>query len=636
MDIDGIKVTPYRAGHVLGACMFYVDIGGLRALYTGDYSRTPDRHLPGADLPSVPPHVVICESTYGVSPHSPREERERRFTDRVHQILNRGGKVLLPVVALGRAQELLLILEDYWVKHPELRGVPIYQASALARRAMTVYQTYINVLNSDMKAAFEEANPFVFNHVNHLSSANGLDDVGPCVVLATPSMLQSGLSRELFEAWCGDANNGVIIADFAVQGTLAREILSDCKSIQSRSGGELPLKMSVDAISFSAHADYPQTQQFLDALAPPHVVLVHGEAGEMGKLKRALEGKAAADGKKMHVYSPKNCQAVEIKHSGSKTAKVLGALAENPPAAGDRVRGLLVRKDFGHMLVAPGDLPEYTKLATAAVTQRQMIPTETPLTDLRFALEALFEGIHTVTSLRKESPPASPPASPKAKAKKAAPRASPKRGGKKVKAEEVKDEPAELDAVKAEDDAADAGEPRGEPEPEGLSVNGGALTIVRRAASGKTGVAHALVEWSSDPLTDMIADAVLSVILQLAEEPAGLAEAEKAHKNALEAKDTDGAANARLRIVAGMLGVQFGDPDVDEPTQTLRLRVENADATVKYGTRSVECADPATRARVETALERIDVAIADSAFARTLPSVSGMSGSRGGSALGGT
>ena len=136
-------------------------------LYTGDYSRTPDRHLPGADLPPIPPHVVICESTYGVSPHSPREERERRFTDRVHQILNRGGKVLLPVVALGRAQELLLILEDYWVKHPELAGVPIYQASALARRAMTVYQTYINVLNSDMKAAFEEAN--LFNHVKHLA-----------------------------------------------------------------------------------------------------------------------------------------------------------------------------------------------------------------------------------------------------------------------------------------------------------------------------------------------------------------------------------------------------------------------------------------------------------------------------------
>ena len=607
--------------------MFYVDIGGLRCLYTGDYSRTPDRHLPGADLPSIPPHVVICESTYGVSPHSPREERERRFTDRVHSILNRGGKVLLPVVALGRAQELLLILEDYWVKHPELRGVPIYQASALARRAMTVYQTYINVLNSDMKAAFEEANPFVFNHVNHLASSNGLDDIGPCVVLATPSMLQSGLSRELFEAWCGDAANGVIIADFAVQGTLAREILSDCKSIQSRSGGELPLKMSVDAISFSAHADYPQTQQFLDALAPPHVVLVHGEAGEMGKLKRALEGKAAADGKKMNVYSPKNCQAVEIKHSGSKTAKVMGALAEHPPSEGDRVRGLLVRKDFGHMLVAPSDLPEYTKLRTAAVMQRQMIPTTLALTDLRFALEALFEGIHEVTTLETSS------GSSKAKEEGVEAKAMKPAEGK----EAVKDEIAELDAVKkeeAKDDLRDLGDR--EEEPEGLSVNGGALTIMKCPATGKTGVEHALIEWSSDPLTDMIADAVLSVILQFEDEPEGLVEAEKAHKNALEARDKTAAANARLRIVAAMLGVQFGEPDIEESEQTLRLRVDNADCVVRYKSRDVECADAATKSRLETALERIDMAIADSAFARTLPSVSGMSGSRGGSALGGT
>ncbi len=610
--------------------MFYVDIGGLRVLYTGDYSRTPDRHLPGADLPSVPPHVVICESTYGVSPHSPREERERRFTDRVHQILNRGGKVLLPVVALGRAQELLLILEDYWTKHAELRGVPIYQASALARRAMTVYQTYINVLNSDMKAQFEEANPFVFNHVHHLASANGLDDVGPCVVLATPSMLQSGLSRELFELWCGDSDNGVIIADFAVQGTLAREILSDCKTITSRNGGELPLKMSVDAISFSAHADYPQTQQFLDALAPPHVVLVHGEAGEMGKLKRALEGKAAADGKKMQVYSPKNCQAVEIKHSGSKTAKVMGALAEHPPKEGDRVRGLLVRKDFGHVLVAPRDLPEYTKLRTAAVTQRQMIPTSKPLGDLRFALEALFEGIHTVTTLGGAGGGSTNEGATGGGFPTTQPKAS---GKKKVK----KEEPAEVD-VKTEDGVKEefgVDTKLNLTEPDGLSVNAGALTIVKRNATGKTGVEHALIEWSSDPLTDMIADAVLSVILQLEEEPAGLVEAEKAHKRAVEAKDKNAAQNARLRIVAAMLGVQFGEPNVDEGDQKLEFKVDNHAVAVRYGNRDVFCADAGTKTRVETALERIDMAIADSAFARTLPSVSGVSG-KGGSALGGT
>ena len=68
----------------------------------------------------------------------------------------------------------------------------------------------------------------------------------------------------------------------------------------------------------------------------------------------------------------------------------------------------------------------------------------------------------------------------------------------------------------------------------------------------------------------------------------------------------------------------------DDATQTLRLRGENTDCEVRYATRDVDCAAPAVKARVETALERIDMAIADSSFARTLPSVSGLSGSRGG------
>lgn len=127
VDLDGVRVTAYRAGHVLGAAMFMVEIGGMRLLYTGDYSRIPDRHMPAADLPEQRPHVVVVESTYGVSRHLPREEREQRFVQRIHTAVARGGRVLLPVVALGRAQELLLILEEYWERHPELHGVPIYQ-----------------------------------------------------------------------------------------------------------------------------------------------------------------------------------------------------------------------------------------------------------------------------------------------------------------------------------------------------------------------------------------------------------------------------------------------------------------------------------------------------------------------------
>ncbi|WP_348761183.1 molecular chaperone DnaJ, partial [uncultured Salinisphaera sp.] len=155
-----------------------------------------------------------------------------------------------------------------------------------------------------------------------------------------------------------------------------------------------------------------QSSKTLSVKVPPGVdngdrirLSGEGEAGEMGKLKRALEGKAAADGKKMMVYNPKNCQAVEIKHSQSKTARVVGRLALNPPKEGDRVSGLLVQKDFGHMIVAPEDLHEYTSLKTAKLTQRQKVPTTQKLGELRFALEALFEGIHTVSSWDPEAKP---------------------------------------------------------------------------------------------------------------------------------------------------------------------------------------------------------------------------------------
>ena len=72
-----------RAGHVLGAAMFMVEIKGMRCLYTGDYSRVPDRHMPAADLPGVPPQIVIVESTFGVSNHLPRTDRERNFQTKV-------------------------------------------------------------------------------------------------------------------------------------------------------------------------------------------------------------------------------------------------------------------------------------------------------------------------------------------------------------------------------------------------------------------------------------------------------------------------------------------------------------------------------------------------------------------------
>jgi len=147
--------------------------------------------------------------------------RNRSFqsvTELVHTIVRRGGRCLIPVFALGRAQELLLILgklsyfrffgvggkrkrlrwlitffqskDEYWEAHPELHKVPIYYASTLAKKCMTVYQTYINMMNENIRKQFAVANPFVFKHISNLKSMQHFDDAGPSVVMASPGMLQ--------------------------------------------------------------------------------------------------------------------------------------------------------------------------------------------------------------------------------------------------------------------------------------------------------------------------------------------------------------------------------------------------------------------------------------------------------------
>ena len=101
-------------------------------------------------------------------------------------------------------------------------------------------------------------------------------------------MMQSGLSRELFENWCQDSKNGCIVAGYCVEGTLAKHILNEPEEITTMDGRTKALKMQVNYVSFSAHTDYKQTSGFIRELKPPHVVLVHGEANEMNRLKSAL------------------------------------------------------------------------------------------------------------------------------------------------------------------------------------------------------------------------------------------------------------------------------------------------------------------------------------------------------------
>ncbi|KAM0673904.1 endoribonuclease ysh1 [Gurleya vavrai] len=174
----------------------------------------------------------------------------------------RGGKVLLPVFALGRAQEILLILEEYWQRNKEIQHIPIFYASALAKKCIGIYQTYSS---SNKRVSFN------FKFINNI--VNYEDSKKPCVVMASPGMLQSGLSRDLFEKWCEDKKNGVIVPGYCVNGTLAKEIMNEPDEIESIRGGKLKLKCSIDFISFSAHVDYLQNSQFIEECNPNFLFL---------------------------------------------------------------------------------------------------------------------------------------------------------------------------------------------------------------------------------------------------------------------------------------------------------------------------------------------------------------------------
>ena len=152
-----------------------------------------------AEIPPMKPDILIMESTYGTHLHEKREEREARFTGTIHDIINRSGRCLIPVFgkcyndkliskwvidsALGRAQELLLILDEYWSEHPELHDTPIYYASSLAKKCMSVYQTYTEAMNHSIRKQMNKRNPFKFKHITNLKSIEQFDDQVPSVVL---------------------------------------------------------------------------------------------------------------------------------------------------------------------------------------------------------------------------------------------------------------------------------------------------------------------------------------------------------------------------------------------------------------------------------------------------------------------
>lgn len=350
---DELEIKAYYAGHVLGAAMFQIKVDSESVVYTGDYNMTPDRHLGAAWIDKCRPDLLISESTYATTIRDSKRCRERDFLKKVHESVERGGKVLIPVFALGRAQELCILLETFW-ERMNLKA-PIYFSTGLTEKANHYYKLFITWTNQKIRKTFVQRNMFEFKHIKAFDRSFA-DNPGPMVVFATPGMLHAGQSLQIFRKWAGNEKNMVIMPGYCVQGTVGHKILSGQRKLEMEGRQTLEVKMQVEYMSFSAHADAKGIMQLISQAEPKHVLLVHGESKKMEFLKLKIE-------KEFDIlcYMPCNGETITIDTEPNvpvdislSLLKKESALSFGPDCKKPRLmHGTLIMKNNNMQLVSP-------------------------------------------------------------------------------------------------------------------------------------------------------------------------------------------------------------------------------------------------------------------------------------------
>jgi Cft2 family RNA processing exonuclease/nucleotide-binding universal stress UspA family protein len=286
----GLAATFYPAGHIAGAAMIGLESDEGRVLVSGDLSLSPQRTVGVAKLPPFEPDVLILESTYGGRLHANRAVQERRMVETVREVTGAGGKVLIPAFALGRAQEILLILSEFQ-RRGELPAVPVW-ADGMVRAVCQVYSSFADAL----PLALQEQGASFFQGtarpVQSGGSRNALIwQADPAIIVSSSGMLAGGPSTAYARAFAGQPQHAILLTGYQDEESPGRRL----QEMAERGRGTLWLgKDKVDVhcrlgtYSLSAHADEGQLISMVETLNPAHVILVHGEASARASLAKAL------------------------------------------------------------------------------------------------------------------------------------------------------------------------------------------------------------------------------------------------------------------------------------------------------------------------------------------------------------
>ena len=286
-----IRLTLHNAGHILGSSILHLHIGeGLHNIvYTGDYKYARTMLLEAAvtEFPRV--ETVITESTYG-SPNDimpSRIEAEELLTAIINETLERKGKVLIPVPAVGRAQEIMLVIDGY-MRRGLMKEAPVF-IEGMISEATAIHTAYPEHLGREVRNSIlhDGINPFqsdYFTIVEHPNVRQDIIDGTPCIVMATSGMLEGGPVIEYFKGLAEDKRNTIIFVSYQIDGTLGRRVqkgLADVTMMNTEGKmGVVKVKSHVESIEgFSGHSDRRQIINYIIRLdpKPERVIVCHGE-----------------------------------------------------------------------------------------------------------------------------------------------------------------------------------------------------------------------------------------------------------------------------------------------------------------------------------------------------------------------
>ncbi|MFA6504910.1 MAG: MBL fold metallo-hydrolase [Treponemataceae bacterium] len=300
---DGVKLEFFDAGHILGSAFANLTVTNngkeTRILYTGDLGRKnkPIIRDPDTNIPA--PDYIVLESTYGDRLHESTDDALSKLADAALRAVRDRGKIIIPAFAIERTQELVYYFHML-VDQKIIPEIPIYVDSPMATNATTIFQVHPECYDQETQDAFTKhhKNPFGFNSLRFTMSveeSKALNNVpGPAVIISADGMCEAGRIQHHLVRNIGDPFTTILIVGYMADHTLGRRI-RDKEGEVKILGQWYKLKANVETIdAFSAHADYAEIGEWLDAVDTSRlkrIFMVHGEPVAQTALKKYLAGK---------------------------------------------------------------------------------------------------------------------------------------------------------------------------------------------------------------------------------------------------------------------------------------------------------------------------------------------------------